>query len=132
MCSLSECGRYCVRIMTSEIPEFTQLESVKSMMRYLPANGTAGFARFSLRTARRDPSPPARMTARALIGAALRGCARLSCALVEFGILLRRPRPRKVARHAVVLQLTPSGGLSVYLEAPLQGVPERPGVELVE
>ncbi len=73
MCSFSECGRYWVRIMTSEIPEFTQFESVKSMIRYLPAKGTAGLARFSVSTPRREPSPPARMTARALTGAALRG-----------------------------------------------------------
>src|SRR5512135_2085260 len=63
MCSFKEWGRYCVRIITSEIPELTQFESVKSMIRYLPAKGTAGFARFSVSTPRRDPSPPARMTA---------------------------------------------------------------------
>ena len=55
MCSFKECGRYCVRIMTSEMPELTQLDSVKSMMRYLPAKGTAGLARFSVRTPRREP-----------------------------------------------------------------------------
>ena len=31
---------------TVSIPEFTQFESGKSMMRYLPPKGTAGFASF--------------------------------------------------------------------------------------
>ena len=31
---------------TSKIPEFTQFDSGKSIMRYLPAKGTAGLARF--------------------------------------------------------------------------------------
>jgi hypothetical protein len=70
MCSFNEWGRYCVKIMTSATPELTQLESVKSMIRYLPANGTAGFARLSVSTPRREPSPPARMTARVLTGTA--------------------------------------------------------------
>ena len=43
--------------------EFTQLLSVKSIMRYLPAKGTAGLARFIVSGPRRRPSPPARMTA---------------------------------------------------------------------
>src|SRR5712691_5195726 len=45
------------------MPEFTQLDSVKSMMRYLPANGTAGLARCADRTLSRSPCPPARITA---------------------------------------------------------------------
>src|SRR5262245_8015504 len=56
---LSECGRYCVRMAASKIPELTQLESGKSMIRNLPAKGTEGLARFSERTLRRVPSPPA-------------------------------------------------------------------------
>src|SRR3954470_11141829 len=43
--------------------ELTQLLSVKSMMRYLPANGTAGFARSKDRTLSRSPWPPARIVA---------------------------------------------------------------------
>src|SRR3954470_11139728 len=43
--------------------EVTQLESVKSMIRYLPPNGTAGFARSCERIERRPPSPPPRITA---------------------------------------------------------------------
>jgi hypothetical protein len=47
----------------SKRPEFTQFESVKSMIRYFPANGTAGFARFSERRQSRLPTPPARIMA---------------------------------------------------------------------
>ena len=45
MWSFSERGLYCVRTTTSLISELTQLQSVKSMIRYLPAKGTAGLAR---------------------------------------------------------------------------------------
>ena len=55
-------GRYCVRTATSKRPELTQFDSVKSMMRYLPANGTAGLARCADRTLSRSPWPPARIT----------------------------------------------------------------------
>src|SRR5215813_2908800 len=89
MCSFKECGRYCVRIITSEIPELTQLDSVKSMIRYLPANGTAGLARFSVSTPRREPSPPARMTARALMELRLSARARGPGPFVERGIFHR-------------------------------------------
>ena len=43
--------------------ELTQFDSEKSMIRYLPPNGTAGFARTEERIDRRSPSPPARMSA---------------------------------------------------------------------
>ncbi len=45
-------------------PELTQLDSVKSMMRNLPAKGTAGLARTPDSSERRSPSPPARTTAK--------------------------------------------------------------------
>ena len=45
------------------MPELTQLLRVKSMIRYLPPNGTAGLARTDDRIDRRSPSPPARITA---------------------------------------------------------------------
>src|SRR5665811_575019 len=64
MWSLSERGLYCVRTTTLSMSELTQLLSAKSMIRYLPPNGTAGLARFSERIERRAPSPPARITAR--------------------------------------------------------------------
>ena len=38
--------RYCVRIPTVSIPEFTQFDSGKSIILYFPPNGTAGFASF--------------------------------------------------------------------------------------
>src|SRR6266481_231304 len=40
-------------------PLLRQLESVKSMMRYMPPNGTAGFARFLVSGYSRSPWPPA-------------------------------------------------------------------------
>src|SRR3954462_14230588 len=63
MWSFSDRGLYWVRTTTSSISEFTQFDSVKSMIRYLPPNGTAGFARSWERIERRSPSPPARITA---------------------------------------------------------------------
>jgi hypothetical protein len=45
------------------MPELTAFDRVKSMIRYLPPNGTAGLARTEERIDRRSPSPPARMTA---------------------------------------------------------------------
>ena len=83
MWSLSDSGAYCVRTMTLVRPELTQLESVKSMMRYLPPKGTAGLARTPDRSERRSPSPPARTTANVRLtrrcytdAEALRGAAR--------------------------------------------------------
>src|SRR3954465_8352134 len=43
--------------------ELLQFESVKAMILYFPAKGTAGLARTWERIERRSPSPPARMTA---------------------------------------------------------------------
>ena len=63
MCWWSEVGRYWVSTPMSSMPEFTQFESVKSMMRYLPPKGTAGLARRSDSRHRRLPIPPARMKA---------------------------------------------------------------------
>src|SRR3954469_21728801 len=59
MWSFSERGLYWVRTTTSWMSEVTQFESVKSMIRYLPPNGTAGLARSAHRIDRRSPSPPA-------------------------------------------------------------------------
>src|SRR5258708_17728016 len=53
------------------MPELTQLLRAKSMMRYLPANGTAGLARFWERRLNRSPWPPAIMTASTLLIAQL-------------------------------------------------------------
>ena len=63
MWSFSERGLYWVSTTTLSTSELTQLHSVKSMIRYLPPNGTAGLARTPERIDRRSPSPPARITA---------------------------------------------------------------------
>ena len=42
-------------VLTVSMPELTQLESGKSMMRYLPPNGTAGFASFLVRAYNLEP-----------------------------------------------------------------------------
>src|SRR3970040_1188444 len=46
------------------MPELTRLDRTKSMMRYLPPNGTAGFARSLVNGKRRSPRPPAKTTPR--------------------------------------------------------------------
>src|SRR5690606_12865591 len=63
MCWISEWALYCVRTKICRMPEFTQFESGKSMIRYLPPNGAAGFARFAVRSPSREPRPPAMITA---------------------------------------------------------------------
>src|SRR5262245_1753709 len=52
----------CVSTSTRRSPLLMQLERVKSMMRYSPPNGTAGFARSRVSGSKRVPFPPARMT----------------------------------------------------------------------
>src|SRR5215813_7687013 len=42
-------------------PEWRQLLSVKSMIRYRPPKGTAGFALSAVNGCNREPIPPARM-----------------------------------------------------------------------
>ena len=59
MYSFSSSGWYWVRMPTVSIPELTQLERGKSIIRYFPPKGTAGFAVFSVNTFRRLPCPPA-------------------------------------------------------------------------
>src|SRR5581483_7036955 len=68
---INECGRYCVSTATLYRPELTTFDSAKSMIRYFPANGTAGLARFSPRTLSRLPSPPARISVSTSIAASL-------------------------------------------------------------
>ena len=63
MWSFNDSGAYWVNTITLVNPELTQLDSVKSMILNLPANGTAGLARTLDSKERRSPSPPARMTA---------------------------------------------------------------------
>ena len=54
---------YCVATPMRRMPEFTQFESVKSMMRNLPPNGTAGLQRQSVSCFSRVPRPPASTSA---------------------------------------------------------------------
>src|SRR5262245_57959413 len=54
---------YCVKSRMRRKSLLRQLESVKSIMRYRPQNGTAGLARSRVSGSRRVPLPPARMTA---------------------------------------------------------------------
>src|ERR1700722_8611574 len=63
-CFCSEWDLYWVRTSTRRRPECRQLESVKSMMRYLPPKQTAGLARSAVRGCKRAPTPPARRTER--------------------------------------------------------------------
>ena len=56
--------------------ELTQFDSEKSMIRYLPPNGTAGLARTEDRMDSRSPSPPARISA----------IVRFTCEIVAPGI----------------------------------------------
>ena len=57
--AFSASGRYCVKTPTVSMSELTQLDSGKSMMRYFPPNGTAGFAMWDVRMPKRLPWPPA-------------------------------------------------------------------------
>ena len=56
----SEWLLYCVSTTIRRKPALTRFESAKSISRYMPPNGTAGFARSSVSGASRFPSPPAR------------------------------------------------------------------------
>jgi hypothetical protein len=56
---------YCVQIPIRRMPEFTQFDSAKSMIRNLPPNGSDGLARQLVSSPRRLPLPPARISARA-------------------------------------------------------------------
>ena len=54
---------YCVTTPMRRMPELTQLDSAKSMMRNLPPKYTAGLARLSVSCFRREPRPPASTSA---------------------------------------------------------------------
>src|SRR5579859_4431541 len=62
MWRFSESALYCVRMYTRRRSELMQFDRVMSMMRYVPAKGTAGLARSRVRGKRRSPAPPARRT----------------------------------------------------------------------
>jgi hypothetical protein len=63
---------YCVKTAIWRIPAFARFDKTKSIKRYVPPNGTAGFARSIVNGISRLPSPPARTIAKT------RGRARMS------------------------------------------------------
>jgi hypothetical protein len=67
MCWISDWALYCVNTKTCRIPELTQLESGKSMIRNLPAKGVAGLARTSVSSSNLEPLPPAMIIAIVLL-----------------------------------------------------------------
>src|SRR4051812_9603189 len=68
------------------MPELIRFESTKSMMRYLPPNGTAGFERSAVSGSSRVPLPPAMTNARILLRMEfLAATGRLSAGTVEGG-----------------------------------------------
>ncbi len=60
---MSDCALYCVSTPIRRIPEFTQLESVKSMFLKCPANAMAGLHCQRVSAPSRVPLPPARINA---------------------------------------------------------------------
>ncbi len=63
-CLLRLSELYCVSTKMRLSSELRQLLTGMSMMRYLPAIGTAGLERWRVSGKRRVPRPPPRMTAR--------------------------------------------------------------------
>src|SRR3954467_11125393 len=60
---LSESDLYWVSTFSLKTFELTKFDRQKSMIRYRPPNGTAGFARSRVRGSSRVPAPPARIIA---------------------------------------------------------------------
>jgi len=60
---ISECALYWVSTPMRWMPEFTQFDSGKSMIRNLPPKYTAGLARHWVSSYRRVPRPPASTSA---------------------------------------------------------------------
>ncbi len=53
------CALYWVATPIRRMPELIALDSAKSMIRDLPPKNTAGLARLSVSSSRREPRPPA-------------------------------------------------------------------------
>src|SRR5258707_15174306 len=62
MCRFKLSALYWVRTKTRRKSELMQFQSVMSMMRYSPPNGTAGLARSRVSGHNRSPCPPASNT----------------------------------------------------------------------
>src|SRR5688572_5314941 len=60
---LSESDLYWVRTFSLKTSLLTKFERQKSMIRYRPPKGTAGFARSRVSGSNRVPAPPARIIA---------------------------------------------------------------------
>ncbi len=56
---ISEYGRYCDSTPTTSMRERIMFDSTKSMMRYIPQNGTALFGRCAVSTDSSSTRPPA-------------------------------------------------------------------------
>ena len=82
--------------------ELTQFDSVKSMIRYLPPNGTAGLARTEDRIERRSPSPPARITAIVRFTCPMLARATARSATIASAVV-RRPRRRRPTPASAVV-----------------------------
>jgi hypothetical protein len=53
------CALYWVATPIRRMPELMAFDNAKSMIRLLPPKNTAGFARLSVNSFRREPRPPA-------------------------------------------------------------------------
>src|SRR4029077_13546241 len=62
MCRFRLSALYCVSTNTRRRSELMQFDSVTSMIRYTPPNGTAGLARSRVSGQSLSPWPPARRT----------------------------------------------------------------------
>src|SRR5271156_6292456 len=82
------------------MPELTRLERTKSIMRYLPPNGTAGLARSRVRGWRRVPRPPSITSPHVLL-----------CAAKPQSSLCGRPPQHKPAKYKC-LAVSAEGGSS--------------------
>ncbi len=93
------CALYCVAMPMRRMPELRQFESVKSMIRNFPPNGTEGLARQSVSGPSRDPRPPASTKASVcLVRCALLGSA---CGCTSLPVAWGRPCLRSVMLRAL-------------------------------
>jgi len=70
-CRSRLCDLYCVSTTIWRSCELIRLDSAKSMSRYCPPNGTAGFARSAVNGISRFPSPPASTMPKIFLPAAI-------------------------------------------------------------
>ncbi len=80
-CLIKLCDLYCVTTPTRRMPELMQLDRGKSMIRNLPPNGTAGFARQLVSSRSLLPRPPASINASVFLVSALTKRDDVSCCI---------------------------------------------------